>query len=85
VAPFDRAEARDFADVRALALRYGTDRLLELAATVDQGFEKLLFADMLDSLARFTDEEIPVPSTEAAAVRAFAADWAAALRASPGA
>jgi hypothetical protein len=81
IALFDRAEARDFVDVQALASRYGTDRLLELAAAVDAGFDQCVFTDMLDSLARFTDEEIPVPAERAADVREFAAEWAARLRA----
>jgi hypothetical protein len=76
----DRAEARDFADVHGLATCYGTDRLLELAAAVDPGFDQFMFADMLDSLARFTDDEIPAPPGQAAAVREFAVDWAAQLR-----
>jgi hypothetical protein len=80
IALFDRAEARDFADVHALAARYGTVRLLELAAAVDRGFDEQVFADMLDSLARFTDEEIPVPAEEVPRVRRFAAEWAARLR-----
>ncbi len=80
VALFDRAEARDFIDVHALAARYGTDRLLELAAAVDAGFDVDVFADMLDSLSHFTDDEIPAPNGDATAVRAFVADWSAALR-----
>ncbi len=80
VALFDRAEARDFADVHALAARYGTQRLLELAAAVDAGFDVGVFAEMLDSLARFTDDEIPTADGDASAVRRFAADWAARLR-----
>lgn len=80
IALFDRAEARDFTDVHALAARYGTARLLELAAAVDRGFDESVFADMLDSLARFTDDEIPVAADEVPRVRAFAADWAARLR-----
>lgn len=78
VALFDRAEARDFADVHALAGRYGTDRLLALAAAFDAGFDRAVLADMLDSLARFTDEEIPAP--DPAAVRDFAGRWAQELR-----
>ncbi len=80
IALFDRAEARDFTDVHALAARYGTVRLLELAASVDRGFDESVFADMLDSLARFTDDEIPVTVEEVPQVRAFAAEWAARLR-----
>jgi predicted nucleotidyltransferase component of viral defense system len=78
VALFDRAEARDFADVQALADRYGTDRLLELAAAVDAGFDVAVFADMLDSLARFSDAEIP--AEDPSALRVFASQWADTLR-----
>ena len=39
VALFDRAEARDFTDVYALAARFGTDTLLSRAAEVDAGFD----------------------------------------------
>lgn len=78
VALFDRAEARDFADVHALAGRYGTDRLLALAAAFDAGFDVAVFTDMLDSLSRFTDEEIP--ASDPAAVRDFASRWAQELR-----
>jgi hypothetical protein len=78
IALFDRAEARDFADVRALVGRYGTDRLLDLAAGVDAGFDVAVFADMLDSLSRFADAEIPVE--DPSALRVFASDWADALR-----
>jgi hypothetical protein len=80
IALFDRAEARDFADVYALATRYGTDRLLEPAAAVDAGFDLDVFADMLDSLARFADDEIPAPGGDVTAVRTFAAGWASSLR-----
>jgi Nucleotidyl transferase AbiEii toxin, Type IV TA system len=76
IALYDRAEARDFADVFDLARRYGTRLLLERAAEVDPGFDRRVFVDMLRSLARFTDDELPVPADEVAALRAFFADWA---------
>jgi Nucleotidyl transferase AbiEii toxin, Type IV TA system/Dynamin family len=40
VALFDRAEARDFADVYALARRYGTERLVEMAKAVNPGLRR---------------------------------------------
>jgi hypothetical protein len=82
IALFDRAEARDFADVRSLAERYGTDRLLKLAADVDR-FDTAIFATMLDSLDRFTDEEIPTPAAHVEALRTFFADWSRQLRQGP--
>jgi len=81
VALFDRAEARDFADVHVLAARYSPDHLIELAARVDAGFDLAIFADMLESHRRFTDDEIP--SADTAAVRAFADRWAKGLRDRP--
>ena len=78
VALFDRAEARDFADVHALAARYSRRRLVELAALVDAGFDLAIFADMLEAHRRFTDQEIP--SADPDAVRAFADRWSAELR-----
>lgn len=78
VALFDRAEARDFADVYALSQRFETERLLALAAEADAGFVVAVFADMLESVARFTDDEIP--ADDPLAVRRFAQGWAAQLR-----
>jgi nucleotide-binding universal stress UspA family protein len=78
VALFDRAEARDFADVHALAARYSPEHLIDLAARIDAGFDIAIFADMLESHRRFSDDEIP--SGDAAAVRAFAERWAQRLR-----
>ena len=81
VALFDRAEARDFADVYVLAARYGTPRLLELAAAVDAGFDIGVLATMLDSLARFSDQEVPVPTdTDVSAMREFFRRWSEQLR-----
>jgi Nucleotidyl transferase AbiEii toxin, Type IV TA system len=81
VALFDRAEARDFADVYALAQRYGTERLIELAAMVDRGFDVGVLATMLNSLTRFSDQEIPVPlDADVSAVREFFRTWSTRLR-----
>lgn len=57
VAPFDRAEARDFADVFVLAKRFGRRTLLDRAAEVDRGFDTSVLAVMMRSLDRFTDDE----------------------------
>lgn len=78
VALFDRAEARDFADVFVLARRYALARLLELAAETDRGFDTAVFVVMLDSLRRFEDDEIPVESANE--LRDFFAGWSRRLR-----
>ncbi|MFP5487618.1 MAG: nucleotidyl transferase AbiEii/AbiGii toxin family protein, partial [Acidimicrobiia bacterium] len=55
VALFGRAEARDFADVHALLERYTKDELLSLAREIDDGFDDQVFAEMLESIARYPD------------------------------
>jgi len=79
LALFGRAEPRDFADVYVLARRYGRDRLLEWAAADDPGFDLQIFVDMLASLDRLADEDLPVDSRNAPALRAYFRDWAAEL------
>jgi hypothetical protein len=81
LALFGRAEGRDFTDVYSLAQRYDRDRLLDWAAVDDTGFDRQIFADMLATIDRLSGEDLPVDSRQASAVRAFAHDWAAELKA----
>lgn len=76
IALFDRAEARDFVDVYALAQHFGREVLLERAAEVDLGFDRTVLATMLRSLARFSDDELPVEPADVDAVRSYFRDWA---------
>jgi Nucleotidyl transferase AbiEii toxin, Type IV TA system len=76
LALFDRAAARDFADVYVLAHRFGKDVLLDRATQIDAGFDADVLAGMIATLDRFTDNEIPVPDgSSAAELRAFYATW----------
>lgn len=76
LALYDRAAARDFVDVYLLALRFGKDVLLARAAQIDAGFDPKVLADMIATLNRFTDDEIPVPgSLPVSDLRAFFAAW----------
>jgi hypothetical protein len=59
--------ARDFADIYILARRFGKDVLLARAARIDAGFDVRVLADMIATLDRFTDSEIPVPDGSFAA------------------
>ena len=77
LALYGRAEARDFADVYDLAHRYGRDRLLDWAAADDPGFDKQVFADMLASIGRLSDEDLPVDARHADELRAYFLNWAA--------
>lgn len=82
LALFDRAAARDFADVYVLARLFGKDVLLARAARIDAGFDARVLAGMLVTLDRFADDEIPLPDgTSAAALRAFYAGWRSELAA----
>jgi len=76
VALFGRAEARDFADVYVLARRFGRRALLAHALEVDRGFDRGVLAEMLRTLDRFIDEEIPVAANEVPSLRVFFRDWA---------
>jgi hypothetical protein len=80
LALFGRAEPRDFADVHDLARRYGRDRLLQWAAEDDPGFDRQVFADMLSTIDRLTDADLPVSPRQATALRAWIHDWAAELQ-----
>ncbi len=72
LALFDRAAARDFADVYVLARLFGKDVLRARATQIDAGFDAKVLADMIATLDRFTDSEIPVSDgTSTAELRAF--------------
>ncbi len=75
IALFDRAEARDFADVYVLAQRYGRDPLLAWAVEVDAGFSTDVFAEMIGTLARFSDRDLPVDAGAVGPLREFFASW----------
>jgi len=83
LALFGRAEPRDFVDVHDLARRYGRDRLLQWATEDDPGFNRQVFADMLATIDRLTDTDLPVSPRQATALRAWIHDWAAELQPHP--
>lgn len=80
LALFGRAEGRDFADVFQLASRFGRDRLIRWAHDQDPGFDLSVFADMLASLERRPDRDLPLESSKIKELRAYFADWVAELR-----
>lgn len=82
LALYDRAAARDFVDVNLLALRFGKDLLLARAAQIDAGFDTRVLAEMIATLGRFKDDEIPISgSSSVSELRAFYAAWRAELMA----
>ena len=81
---FDRAAARDFADVFVLAERFGKSVILERAEEIDRGFDRQILAEMLRTIGRFTDEELSVAPSQPATVRSFFDQWADELQAGDG-
>ncbi len=69
-------------DVYVLAHRFGEDVLLARVAQIDAGFDANVHADMIASLDRFTDDELPMAGDSSAAdLRAFYAAWRSELTA----
>ncbi|MGL5849362.1 MAG: hypothetical protein ACRCZD_01160 [Phycicoccus sp.] len=57
------AAARDFVDVHALAGRFGTQPLLDMAADVDPGLDLGVLADMFDTIVRYDDSSLALGQT----------------------
>ncbi len=79
LALFSRAEARDFADVYLLAQRFSKELLIEQAQALDAGFDRKVLAQMIRTLDRFDDHEIPVAADQLPELRRFFAEWASEL------
>lgn len=75
LALFGRAEARDFADVYVLVQRFGTAAILGQAALLDPGFGEATLAQMMRTIVRFNDDEIPLPAPDVPAAREFFDRW----------
>ena len=62
LALFDRAQARDFVDVAALAQRFSLGRLCDLASEKDSGFSRTVLVEMLGSFHRFAPGDFDLPA-----------------------
>lgn len=80
IALFDRAEARDFVDVYTLAGQFSKELLLKLAAQVDPGFNHRIYAEMMSTLGRFADDDLPIAPAYVSELRVFFAEWEVQLR-----
>lgn len=80
LALFGRAEARDFADVYLLVKRFGKETLLHEAESLDTGFDRTVLAQMLGTLGRFEDDEIPLSDNELQAAKTFFRSWIVELK-----
>lgn len=82
LALFGRAAARDFVDVAALQRRFPAERLLDLAAEKDPGFDRRYFAAALRAVTRLEDDDfttLGLSIADVVALRDQAHSWAAAL------
>lgn len=76
LALFDRAEARDFADVFVLANYFGKELLLARAAELEASLDFAVFAQMMRTIGRFSDQEIPINQSLVQDLRSFFDSWA---------
>jgi hypothetical protein len=65
--------------VYSLAQGFGKEELLTYGAEVDAGFNRAVFAEMLGSLYRFRDTDLPMEQDTVVALRALFASWRAEL------
>ncbi len=75
LALFDRAEARDFADVYELIKIFDRDALVAQAAELDLGFTTGLLAESMGALSRFADSDLPMAAAAVPAVRQYFDSW----------
>lgn len=84
---FSRAEARDFIDVDGLIRAgYTRERLIELAAARDAGFDRDVLSQMFAGADRFSDRQFLVYGVDQATVdgiRAQFEDWRQELQGAP--
>ena len=80
LALFDRAAARDFADVFELSERYDRAALYSLAHDQDSDVEPGALAEMIGYFDRYTDADIQMDGARVSNLRRFFAEWAHTLR-----
>ena len=76
LALFDRAEARDFADIYALQTKFDKSTLLARAGELDDGFDVAMFAMMIRTIRRFAPEDFHPTEDEFPALVLFFSAWA---------
>lgn len=84
LALYDRAAARDFVDVYALAQHFEIENMVSMAFRLDNGFEISVLAEMLSTLNRFEDRDIPAEPFSVPEIRHFFAAWSSRIQAGSG-
>jgi predicted nucleotidyltransferase component of viral defense system len=72
LALFGRAAARDYVDVRAPSDIFGIERLCELAAQKDRGFDRSVLAQALEAIERLSPERFELDETALESLRVWA-------------
>jgi predicted nucleotidyltransferase component of viral defense system len=75
LALFDRALARDFIDVYALAKHYALDSMISMARAIDSGFDPVALSELLVTIERFEDHDLKGQGIDALELREFFSDW----------
>lgn len=75
LAILDRAEGRDFTDLRALAERYSQAECIRWAKELDAGIRTADIARAFTKLERLRDAELPCPPEAVSPVRTWFARW----------
>lgn len=83
LALFDRAAARDFADVHTLSAHFHLDEVIDEARQLDLGFDLGVFVAMLRTIDRFSDDDLAATGSDPATLRPFFDAWATRLSSSP--
>ena len=76
LALYDRAEARDFADVFVLAQHFGKELLLVRASEIEIFLNIAVLAHMMRSIVRLSDWELPIDESLLKDLRFFFEEWA---------
>ncbi|MBX3314356.1 MAG: nucleotidyl transferase AbiEii/AbiGii toxin family protein [Actinobacteria bacterium] len=79
LALFDRAALRDFIDVDRVSHVYSNEQLIDIAGSIDEGFDISVLVEMLGGLDRFTDDQISAYGVEPTAMRDRFRLWATEL------
>lgn len=75
LAILDRAEGRDFTDLRTLAVRYSPADCIRWAQELDSGVRAVEIAHAFENLRRLDDAELPCDPGDVADVRVWYQRW----------
>src|SRR5262245_47190912 len=81
VALFDRGAARDFVDLFRLSQHFPKTELLARAAEIDPGFDRDVFADMINYLDRYSETDLALGDVDVTELRNFFRLWRSELKA----